>query len=237
LAKISIRPLHAAGLAALGLLAVLPAQSFAATVTLNGSGDLADPSYSVVSTGPGTYSVAVGNDYLLAVPGQYTFAGQFLTNQSALPTLGPSSVGAYTFQDSYQFTISDAANGNALTASLSLGNYYQISNLQLRLYQLTGAPTLPIVGSLQSYVTAGQVNVVSPWQGGGPLILATFDNVAAGTYILDIAGIASGDLGGSYVGQLNLAPTSPVPLPAGVWLLVSGLGALGGMASRRRKPA
>lgn len=210
------------------VLSVVACAAPAATITLSGSGEL-EAGYQAIATG-GAPAITTGDTYVLAVPGQYTFDGQFLTDQSSLPALGTSSIGPYTFQDSYVFRIGQDAYGSTLTASLGLGDLYGIDNLQLRLYGLTGPALLPVIGSL-----AGQpVQVITPWTGGGSLITATFNGLGAGDYVLDIAGIASGSAGGSYVGQLNLAP---VPLPAGMWLLISGLGALGGARLRRRATA
>jgi hypothetical protein len=60
---------------------------------------------------------------------------------------------------------------------------------------------------------------------------ANFGNVQSGTYFRDVAGTANGSSGGTYIGQFNL---SPVPLPAGVWLLLSGLGGIGTLVRKRR---
>ena len=53
--------------------------------------------------------------------------------------------------------------------------------------------------------------------------------LAAGTYVLEVRGMATGTSGGSYSGTLNVAP---VPLPATLPLLLSGLGLLGGLLRR-----
>jgi hypothetical protein len=48
--------------------------------------------------------------------------------------------------------------------------------------------------------------------------------------MLDVAGIASGTSGGSYIGSVDL---QPVPLPAAIWLMLSGLGGLGALVRKR----
>ena len=84
-------------------------------------------------------------------------------------------------------------------------------------------------------VPAGST-MLTPWVGvagndNGTAIQANFANAQSGTYFLDIAGTADGTSGGTYIGQLNLAP---VPLPATAWLLLSGIGGLGLLSRTRR---
>jgi hypothetical protein len=55
--------------------------------------------------------------------------------------------------------------------------------------------------------------------------------LTAGSYVLEISGVANGTLGGSYTGTLNFG--SPVPLPAGLPLLLTGIATLAGFARRR----
>jgi hypothetical protein len=53
----------------------------------------------------------------------------------------------------------------------------------------------------------------------------------AGDYFLNIAGFANGTSG--YGGNLATVPP-PVPLPAAVWLFLSGLAALFGVSNREK---
>lgn len=224
----NIKPRHSSFALALWA-AVLPLAAGASQVTLNGSGQLswtdqylgsASPPGYTTNTGNGT---TTGNNYILGVPGQYTFLDQFTNSQSALPAIGTSSVGSYAFQDSYVFTLgSNFGSGEALVASLGLCPTattctFGITNLQFRLYQATA----PAVGGLPAGTT-----VLTPWQGQAGIATvadtASFTGLLANTtYVLDIAGTATGAAGGTYVGQLNV-----VPLPGAVWLMGSGLLAL-----------
>jgi hypothetical protein len=217
-------------------IAMFSAPSMASTI-LSGSGAMTYSYQATVANPAETYS---GNDYSLAVPGLYTFTDTFASQAAATTPLGTSTtVGAYDFQDSYRFSITSASAGDSLVASLGYGTLFQLTNLQVRLYQVSstpGATTAPVVGGIPTGAT-----MTKAWNGISGVVSApnpvaftdTFNNLQTGTYILDVAGISSGTLGAAYVGQLNLAP---VPLPAAAWLLVSGLGGVG-LFTRRRKTA
>lgn len=235
--------------AALGVACLLSSVAASASnVTLSGSGQmfwtaqfLGSASGNTQTTPSGSY----GNTYTLAVPGEYSFVDAFtaaqaypLLNSSNQPfeqsgTNPPPPVGEYDFQDTYEFSVSQAANGDVLAVSLALQAPFQslfnISDLQFRLYEVTSSSTpglTPPTGS----------TIISKWQGvsgndNGQSISADFSDLQAGTYFLDIAGTADGSSGGTYVGQLNLSPA--VPLPAALPLLLSGLAGLGVMGRRR----
>jgi hypothetical protein len=211
---------------AVACVALLPCIAGADTVPLDGSGGM---TYSYQYVAPNSTTPTVGNSYDLAVPGLYTFTDTFTTQQSLTQNLGTSSVGAYDFQDSYQFTVGTGASGDTLLASLSLGSLFDITNLQFRLYQVASATTQPIVGGLP----VGTGAPVQAWMGltpGNNSMTASFSGIQAGTYMLDVAGIASGTGGGNYIGSVDL---NPVPLPAAIWLMLSGLGGLGALVRKR----
>lgn len=220
-------------LALAGLASSLPAE--AATVVLPSPGQffwtaqfLGSPSGNTQTTPSGNF----GNDYALSVPGQYSFNDSFSSPQSNVLTGATSPIGSYAFQDTYKFSISQAASGDALTVSLNLSvgtPVFDISNLQFRLYEVASNAVQPGLT-----IPAGST-LVTAWKGTpgpstGAAIQASFSGIQAGTYFLDVAGTADGSSGGTYVGQLNLAP---VPLPAALPLLLSGLGLFGGLRRRR----
>jgi hypothetical protein len=178
------------------------------------------------------------------VPGQYGFIDQFAAPQSAPLVDGSnvpfensgSPVGTYSFQDTYEFSVSEAAGGDLLAVSLALQgplqSNFNISNLQFRLYEVQPSTTPGLTIPTGSPILTG-------WQGisgndSGNAIQANFSNLQSGTYFLDIAGTADGLSGGTYVGQLNL---QPVPLPATVPLLLCGIAGLGAMLRRRKAVA
>jgi len=145
------------------LLALATPGAEASTVTLDGSGQMSF-SFQYLWTDPSTASL--GNDYVLTVPGQYTFLDQFLTQQPSSPDLATSPVGRYDFQDSYRFTIGQGAGGDVLTASLTSGSAFDISNLQFRLYSVPSSSTAPVVGGLPAGAT-----LVQSWIGAGRIEL------------------------------------------------------------------
>lgn len=161
-----------------------------------------------------------GCSFVTAVPNVATSYGY---NNTVAATPNNVFGTSYGFYDDYVFSI---ANGtvNSVTTTIDLGTL-QISNLQERLYSLTGN-ALPTLGTPSGTLydawtsplgTSGQVAVLPP------------TTLGAGTYVLEIRGTA-GPSGGSYGGVLNV---TPVPLPASMLLTLSALGLLGGLAMKR----
>lgn len=199
--------------------------ALASTVTL---------SYSTTSNG----TTGTGTVTTLAVPGTDIYGNAF----NGLGGTPISSANPAGFYDDYFITIS-GATADGVTSSVSLsdasgGPTLQVNGLQAILYNISsGSPTssqVPLFGNgsytavetgTQSNVTVGAGEVVSTSVLGSIML-------NPGTYALEIQGtIASGAIGGSYSGDLNLS--SPVPLPATLPLLLSGLGGLA-IWSRRR---
>jgi hypothetical protein len=172
----------------------------------------------VIGSGAATCS---GSPTAFTVPGSAFYGDTF-----SAPT--PQVTGApagYGFYDDFIFSIPTGAAADSITSTISLGSTSAINNLDVRLYSLTGnAP--PVLGTPSGTVVDGTVTSVN-----GGMVDTLSTTLAAGTYVLEVRGNATGSAS-SYSGTLNVAP---VPLPATLPLLLSGLGFLGG-ALRRRTP-
>lgn len=154
-------------------------------------------------------------------------------------TFGPSAgdiAGApgFSFYDDYIFTVANATV-DSVTSEINLGTL-SLGSLQERLYSAAGNTTVP---NTTLPVLGTPVGVQVPWStavgftAGAETGMFTVINpttLAAGTYVLEIRGEVTGSSGGTYSGELNL---NPVPLPAALPLLLSGLGLLGGLARKR----
>lgn len=152
----------------------------------------------------------------LTVPAHKVYGDSFMAPQAQ-------------FYDDYTFVIPSASVG-AITATIDLGNFYGINNLQSSLYSgtidpVTGKPS----GLLQAWSTPVPVS-----NSGGVFTFSTISptSLAAGSYTLEIRGDVVGIYGGSYFGLLSV---SPVPDAAEWMMILSGLGVIGLLVVRRKK--
>lgn len=135
----------------------------------------------------------------------------------------------FSFYDDFVFTVS-TATADSVTSEINL-NKLSLTNLQERVYSITGNSPLPVLGTPQGFATPWTTSV--PFTAGpetGMFTVMDPTTLTAGTYVLEIRGEVTGANGGSYTGQLNL---SPVPLPPALPLVLSGLGLLGGLMRER----
>jgi hypothetical protein len=193
----------------------------------------------LLSTGTNPSCPATAPMY--SVPGQYNYQNSFTapTGSTAIPGSniygGPANgfLGPAGFIDDYFFQIAPA-QVDVVSSTIALGGVFSIGNLFARIYSVAANP-----GGLVLTTPAGAVDyaTVTP---NGPATLVQINPVmlTSGSYVLEITGTATGSNGGSYTGTLNL---NPVPLPAALPLLLSGLGGLCGLLvaarSRPRLPA
>lgn len=136
------------------------------------------------------------------------------------------------FYDDYAFTVGGSF-ASSITATIDLGQLFDISNLEVRLYRgsLLTTTTGPAGPAL---VQAWQaVPVVATGTGSGDVQVIAPVGLDPGSYVLEVRGYVTGSAGGAYAGVLNLA-AAPVPEPGALALLAAGLGVLG-VAGRRRR--
>ena len=136
--------------------------------------------------------------------------------QPATGTLGAPADPGFSFYDDFVFTVANSTV-DAASFVLNSGTTFEINNLQMRLYSASGNNTLPVLGT-----PAGQL---AGWSN------AFNTELSGGTYVLEVRGDVTGTAGGSYTGIIDL---QPVPVPAGLPLILSGLGLFGGLARKRR---
>lgn len=149
------------------------------------------------------------------------------TLSQATGTLGAPADPGFTFYDDYVFTVA-SSTVDAASFVLNEGTTFSIDNLQMRLYSVSGNSTLPVLGDSPAGLKAGWSNPIST-DGLTSNIATTM--LSAGTYVLEVRGDALGEAGGSYAGIIDL---QPVPLPAALPLMLSGIGLLGGLVRKRR---
>jgi hypothetical protein len=215
----SKRLLSLAVLAALAL-AASPLVS-AATVPVSNGGSLY---LSEATTGTG--SSPFGNISAISVPGNYTYSDSWSSAQTSVVPTTTSG-----FYDDFVFTVA-AGQLDSITSSVSLGQMLGISGMQVRLYdynangQVAPLLTTPVAGSA---FDAWSSTVAFPGGTTTVDVLPT-TTLAAGTYVIEVRGTVTGSSGGNYTGSLDV---TPVPLPASLSVLLSGLGLLSAYAWRR----
>lgn len=156
--------------------------------------------------------------------------GNFFTAPTTTVT-GSGSPGD-GFYDGFLFTVPEASI-DSVTTTIDLNHVSQISNLQVRLFDLSLNPTPSEPNPLNGpVVNASWTQVSIPGTGLETVDVLPTTSLSAGTYVLEVRGNVLGTGGGSYSGTLNM---SPVPVPAAFGLLLSGLGVLGGAIRRSRK--
>jgi hypothetical protein len=208
------------------------------TLTYGGTPIVGDPTSS-----SGGISV-----YNLANPGTYNYGQSFNTALQTFSVTSGSSTTSDAFYSDYVFTIAPGTV-DSLSSTVNLGSTLAVNGLQARLYAYNvnnGAVvqnlTVPALsssgtGSYNSIPLNGTVyDAWSQTVNIGPGQTGTFADIpqttlGAGTYVLEIRAASVGGSGGSYSGVLNIAP---VPLPAALPLLLSGLGLMGTL---RRRPS
>lgn len=207
------------------VLALSHSGAWAATLALDSSWRSLDGINITSWDGPNS-----GSPNVLTVPGSYDYSHTI--GASNAPFTIPGSVSGtyplgFEFYDDYIFQVTGAVANN-VTSTISLNNLLGLSNLQARIYSYT---TLPQIGPVGGLVAQSWGTMFSCGTGcSGEQVIVNNTLLAPGTYVLEIRGIVTGTVSGSYGGALNVAP---IPVPASAWLFGSALGIIG-LARRRR---
>ena len=168
----------------------------------------------------------------LATPGVYSYADTSLQPDSSTGGIITSSMypGGYagaSFYDAFVVKITNSA-GDSISSTITLPPNFQINGFEERLYAYGG--TAPIVGP----VAGAKDFWTTPVAGSGTVAVLPATFLPTGTYVLEVRGDVTGATGGGYSGTFQL---TPVPIPAALPLLLSGMGgfgALSGLFRRRR---
>jgi hypothetical protein len=209
------------------VLAAAPA--LGATVSVSPGGAL-----SLTATNSGnnnSANAATGNLSGIGAAGGYNYGNGFGSKQTV-----NFSTTSYGFYDDYVITIG-AGQVDSITSTITIGSSSGIAGLSVRLYDYTAnggiAPLLTAPAPGTAFDAWSTTIPVAPGATATYSVLPS-TTLAAGTYVIEVRGTASGASGGAYSGTLNV---TPVPVPAALPLLLSGFGLVGALGRRRRRDA
>jgi hypothetical protein len=130
--------------------------------------------------------------------------------------------GGASFSDRFNFSVTGSGNSilDAIVSSISRTTASGLSITGLSLYSATSGGRAAVATG--SAVQSGATDV---WT-------VSADNLAPGSYYLQVTGNLASDQAASFGGAVALA--APVPEPETYGMMLAGLGALGFLARRRR---
>lgn len=219
------------------------------TDTVTWDGGTSGTSGTAVITDPNAPSTPVNS---VTPTVSYSLGDQFNPGPIAQDFPSPSVVadkggvaGTWNFYDDYVFSLTTASSIETAAISFSNG-LVGIGSLEARLVEIS--PSITTTGSYDSIAASNLGNppsdgmtVEDGWTTtelgatGFYTVMLNQKAFASGTYLLQIRGEVADGTGspsGSYGGSISFTPT-PVPLPAGLSLVLSGLGAFGCLIRKR----
>jgi hypothetical protein len=217
-----VTPVGADGQLILSLTSSTNQPGTASPATITGDGSLTD------NTGPVQISNLTGNP-----ASNYGFTNSLSSlNGGYFGTITVNGTPQnYNFVDSYVIDVPNST-ASAYAFSLNLSSQLGIDNLSARLYAYTanGNSNLTI-GSAGPFpgVVAGGSWSANTNSGGVDSTGLNLPMLNAGVYVLQIVGQETGSVSGMYSGSVAV---TPVPLPAGLPLFLSGLGAFAATCRR-----
>jgi hypothetical protein len=199
-----------------------------ALLALTGTASAGTLTMSCQVLSPGGTTTCPGTAPMYTVPGQYGY-GDFLSSPDGTETISGSDIngGSAGFIDAYFFQISPSTV-DAVSATISDGSTFAVSNLFARLYSLSANPEGLVLGQPVGTVYDGVITQNSP----ATMVQINPVTLSTGSYVLEISGTVSGTAGGGYTGSLNL---TPVPLLSSFPLLLTGLLGFAGLFLARTR--
>jgi hypothetical protein len=201
--------------------------------TITNTGTSSAENYSLVAQGGLNQVVNVPPAQSFSFGDSFNQAGNVSTSADFGATVGSLTGSPWNFQDNILFSTNGATVQSQAIAQLT--GPTSVTDLQIRIISLTNntpanAGHLVGNGSVTT-IQSGWTNLQIPVLNTN--ITATLANfVNPGSYILQVRGEAAA--GSSYSGTISF---TPVPLPAALPLLLSGLGVFGSFARRNKQRA
>ncbi len=162
---------------------------------------------------------------------QFNGSGQ-ITTPTDFGAAATGSNGPWNFQDSYNFVISSSAAAQSAVISIGSSLPAGLSDLQVRIINgsLVGNST-PQLGVPTNGIVTGDGWTSYNFVDGSYAFTMPADLTGGDDYILQVRGEATTGQSSSYGGTLTF---TPVPVPAALPLLLSGIAGLGVLARKRR---